>query len=250
MTHLTTQKEVKTFVSALRRELKAHNLDLSHNKLLDSIAIALGYRGAEELHKKLPEKAVTAPPAQDLRAALEAASKYPLKNKGQFDFCAKGALFDGPTLSAITATLEDIFECSAWVNSGTRLGSGDLEPEHDGSTEVNWDFQKTRKGSDGMNLFMLEGETTYASASHLFVVPEKLEARIDELFADRAQTVLPVMTSLVQEYVEFYTTSAKLRPAVDDFEAVLAVCKDAAQLLGFQMTAVEVAAFCEQMKAK
>lgn len=241
----TSQKDTKTFVSALRRELKARNLELSHNKLLDAVAIAMGFSGAEELSKKLPESTPT-----DTRNELNSLLKYPLANTGQYDFAKSGDLLDGQTLGQISGTLEDIFECVAWVNEGTRKPNGDIKPGYLGETDINWNGQKGRRSPKGMLQFTLEGEQTFVSAERLFIVPEGLGAEVAELFADPTQTVLAVRTALVAEYVSFYSGSVPLRPAVDDVQAVSAVCRDAAQVLGFQMTEAEVLAFCEKMKAK
>jgi hypothetical protein len=242
---ITSQKGTKTFVSALRRELKARNLELSHNKLLDAVAIAMGFSGSEELNKKLPE---TSSPVA--RSELQSSWNYPLVNTGQFDFSNSGDLVDGKTLISVSGTLEDILECVAWATEGTRKSNGDIEPDHLGETNVNWDAQKGRRNSKGMLQFTLEGEQSFVSAEGLFIVPEGLGHKVTQLFADPHQTVLPVRSELVAEYVSFYTNSVPLRPNIDDVHAVSAVCQDAAQVIGFRMTEAELLVFCERMKAK
>jgi hypothetical protein len=222
---ISTKTHAKTLVSALRREIKALGKGpeaLTHNDCLNLTAKALGFGSWNAWEASLTEAAVTPP------APTEA--KYPLRNRGDFDFVGHddmGAAFSGRFIS-LTATAE-VLRGTAGVNGVCRTGAiGMLEIEHDGETDIDWNSQKTRKNEQGSHIWLDEHENEY-SAAQVFVAPEECHSPFDD-------EELPVRDKLVEAFMTYFLDEKLDAKAMDgNFSSAEAV-------LGFSLTQKEITA--------
>ncbi|KWU19138.1 hypothetical protein [Burkholderia cenocepacia] len=229
-----SKKEAKTFVSALRRELKKLNKptgELSHNECLMVAAIAFGHSSWNEWEAKLADV-----PETTVASAAQPAL-YPLVNDGRYDFVPAGET--GVPCEAINFMrvkgTSDIVLATAPVYSAVRAADG-LIPEYDDDTEVCWDSQEVQKGADGASLWCPEGGSADVSETSLVLVP--CDEDNDILPPDE----WPVRMALVLAFLDFAKQQESLRGQTDD-ETLLA---SVTHTLGFTLTARERAVFFDQ----
>lgn len=220
---ITTKAQAKTVVSALRREIKALGKgpeQLSHTDCLNLTAKALGFASWNAWEASLLEAAIEKPaPAQ---------SKYPLENRGDFDFistAAEGKAFSGAFVP-LTAT-SDIVRVSAPFNTVTRDGSnGVIRPEFDGSrSNVDWDSQGTRKNAQGHCLWLCESAYEYSEA-RVVIAPEDCYSPYDD-------EELPVRPKLIQAYLDYFVEERI------DASALNGKFASVAKVIGFKLTLKE-----------
>lgn len=192
--YINTQKDLKSLASGLRRELKAcyPDFSLSHNQTLELIAAGLGMPLAQ-LQKSLPAVSEKAAPKNSWAVA---------NTKGELDLLgalvpgeepAPAQVLDGRTFAQVEGTLEDIFECTAYATTATRKPGGQLDVHYEGSTEVNWDAQRSRKDRFGQLVWVREGQTI---PGHLcLLAPEGFRGPDEPGWED-----LPVREDLVDRY--------------------------------------------------
>jgi hypothetical protein len=71
-------------------------------------------------------------------------------------------ILKAPNGKLIIGTLEDIPGCVAYINglADTQTVKGEFDIEYEGTTEVNWDGQSTRR-QNGVRIFVDEGGTEW-----------------------------------------------------------------------------------------
>lgn len=228
---INTKKEAKTAVSALRRELK--NLgkapdQLSHADCLTLLAKALGYASWNAWEAKLTD---------DVPAVEAAPSRYPLKNDdGRFNFVANGK--PGTPYSSWFFPLQgtdELIPGVALIQSAWRDGSG-LKVQYAGSTNVDWDGQKTvRKNGEAC---WVDCDGDIVLQSQVVLLPEGYGAEEPSTVYEDEAEVLPLREALIAEFVEYFGTSS----AADQLAKALTypardkVIEAAQNLLGFQLT--------------
>lgn len=239
-----TKKEVKSLVSGLRRELRLKNIEVqSYNQLLDAVAKAMGLSGAEELNAKLPD-VKEAPPG-----AAPEASRYPLSNRGQFDFCKTGSLVIGRDFTGVTGRSESIAACNAYVNGGTRKAAGGIDPEFGDETDVNWNCQAPELDERGIRQYFTEDYGCVAE-DLLVVIPDLEDCdHVHEWTADPESVVLPRRRALIAEYLRWFREVERLNAPLEYFNNVYDECTWAAPKIGFALTAREVKQFIKEFQA-
>lgn len=243
---IKSKKEAKTAVSALRREIQ--NLgkapqDLSHSDCLTLMAKALGFKSWNAWEATLADDV-----PQAAAPAVLVASRYPLKNdKGQYDFTKPGeeavpftSFFQGllGTSEQVRGTAD--IECAVRKN-------GAIAVTYAGRTELDWDSQKTLK-ENGEKLWVDESGDDVPE-SQLILLPTGFEESDFDYVYEHEE--LPVRELLVLEFVAYLTTSeaqAKFSGAKTR-KAVLKVVDEAENLLGFALTALEVAEVVRRVDA-
>jgi hypothetical protein len=242
MLKFETKKDVKSLVSGLRRELKAQNIELGHNKLLDLMAKSLGFKGAEELSATLLES-----PAPDLALSATAPqSRYPLSNdQGQFDFCKAGSLVSGWDFVPIFARQESILAASAGIGTVVRDADCTLAVEYAGDTDINWDNQKPDVTDKGQHIYIREDEETI-TGNLVLVIPNLDEClHVHDWTAMKLSTKLKLRMNLIKEYQLWFKDVEPLKASLAEFNRVYDECTWAAKTIGFALTAKEVVRFIE-----
>lgn len=227
---LNSQKDLKAAAKGLHRELKALGAaagDLSYNQTLEVLAKALGAASYAALMAKLP--AATPP-------ALEEKPKpaYPLINRGQFDFPDGNEVRNG-LFGAVRGTIDDIPQCIAKATLAMRCADGSLEPEYEGSTEVNWDAQKTCRDQRGFPLWEDEGYSEVSEAQ-LILVPEGFDPDDNELPV--REPLVTAMRAYLEEHpqaVRVVCDELATRSSAWDGAAIAKIEEE----VGFALTLVE-----------
>lgn len=203
--YIKSEKELKSVVSALRRELNtaAPGLRLGHSQVLEMMAKALGASNLAHLQASLRANAEQPAPV----AAAVSGDVWRLSNdKGQLDLVAPqrqasdddwlngNEFVAGIGFADLQGTLDDILGCTAGVQSTYRAPNGQLMFDHGGETNVNWDNQQTRR---------LNGERLWADdfgtpvrESECVLVP----GSFDGMNCREECSELPVRSALVRHY--------------------------------------------------
>ena len=196
MLFFSNEKEYKDVVSGLRRELKALGFDLAglgHNRMLELVARSMGHTSYAAMRAAQPAAVPTKveapkPSARQVYmtyahdeeavflAELEQYQGYRLLNTGQLDLCTdeEATPVHGLTMAGMEGTLEDIWNCTCATNGASRNEYGTLDAHHGGETDVNWDGQKTRCDTRGVELWV-DGNCNAVPADTLVLVPEGCE---------------------------------------------------------------------------
>lgn len=229
---ITTKVQAKTVVSALRREIKALGKgpeQLSHNDCLTLTAKALGFASWNAWEASLLDAATEKPVA--------AVSKYPLVNNGDFDFVSPGV--HGKAFSGHLAQLvgtDDTVCATALVTSVARDGSeGELDLSHEGSSDVDWDSQKTRKNKQGFDCWLDDSADVY-SQSQLVIAPEDCYDPFDD-------EELAIRPKLIQAFLDYFADSRIDAIALDG------IYDTAEEVIGFTLTVNEVAELRAKVEA-
>lgn len=196
---ITTKKDAKTAVSALRRELKALGKrpdQLSHSDCLTLLAKALGHGSWNEWEAKLPEEV----PVAEVKPVEPVLSRYPLRNDdGRFDFVPKGE--QGSPYSSWFERLgglhEQVFGL-AGVDSARRT-SESLKVHYEGGTKIDWDSQKPVQYEGGA-VWVTDGGDK-VSNGRVILLPEEYYQESRDLFEDEE---LPMREMMVAEFVAYY----------------------------------------------
>lgn len=185
---IQSKQELSQAASRLHKLLKqnATTQAWSHNKALELLAQALGFKSAAVLQAQLPD----APHKthQKKRNSLR------LSNEGGWlDLVPAGELgkvAHGQTFEVAQGTVEDILSCVAYAEEGCRTGSR-IDFDYLGETDIAWDCQTTRRTEDGWVLWDFEGE----------ILPENLCLLIPSAFRKlEDEGKLPVREPLVEHY--------------------------------------------------
>lgn len=234
MTFTGNKKEAKSFVSALRRELKKLNKptsELSHNECLMVAAIALGHSSWNQWEAKLPDAPSDATPQPPK------AKKYPLVNDGSFDLVAggePGIPCRGIGFEPVKGT-SDIVLCTAPVSTAERW-AGEILPDYDDETDVCWDSQEVQKAEDGSSLWCTQSSGDVSERS-LVLVP------FDQYQDPLPQDEWPVRSALVNAFLEY--AKEENAPAKGDDEAFL---ERATATVGFELSENERAEFLARLR--
>lgn len=243
---IKSKKDAKTAVSALRREIQNLNKApdaLSHSDCLTLMAKALGFKSWNAWEATLVDD-VPSTAAQETPVT----PRYPLKNdKGQFDFTKPGeeAVPYTSFFQALLGTSESI-RGTADIDHAVRK-NGAIVVEYAGSTDVDWDSQKTLKKNEEKLWVDESGDDV--PESELILLPSGFEeCGFDYLYEHEE---LPVREPLVLEFVEYLTTASAQEKfsGAKTRKAVLKVIDEAENLLGFALTALEVAEVVRRVAA-
>lgn len=249
----TTKSEVQSVVGGLRRELKELKKptdQLSFNDVLNVLAKAMKFGSWNEMEASLmPE-----PKAREAAALKE--SKYPLRNDGQFDFVPRGV--NGEVFSGQFVKLESTMEKlvgTAGVDSVSRQsGDGKLEIEYGGSTDVDWDSQKTQKDEKG-NVIWMDEYGNESSSPAIVIAPEDCCSPEDD-------EDLPIRNALVEAFEEYFAETGLLHKCRhNDFseqeealgrklsrsKALAILIEDAGRTIGYALTERETELFEERL---
>lgn len=236
---LNTEREVKALAKGLRRELKASGAQaaaLSHTRMLELLARALGQPSYAALQAALASSAVA---AGSNAARILRAPPYPLVNTGQFDFVRSGEVRTG-LFAPLRGTLENI-PGTALVARVERDAqkAGRLVPHYEGDTEVYWDGSEPCRNEYGLALW--ETDTfEQVSEGQLIVVPAGFHPD---------DTTLAVRQALVDAYVTYVRRQRRpvgalvaelqraLRP--DSAQADTPLLDEVAAALGFALVRTE-----------
>lgn len=247
---IKSQKELKLAVTGLRRELKTvfGTATPSHTQCLELMARALGKSTYAELLVGLPE---------ELPKAVSAATppRYPLVNlDGCFDLIEKGAsgrVVDGRDFSAMDGTVEDILYCVASASCASRDSSGELSPDYEGDTDVNWDGQETRRNKAGYQLWQSDGGDSVSEA-RVILVPEWFQGPDDE-DDDEDPQELPCREELLDAYHEYATgnqLSDKLKEELPRDGLASQTLDAIADVLGFALHRSECASLERMLQVR
>lgn len=200
MNHLNSQAQLKDFASALRAAVKAETGTpfLSHAKVLDLVARALGENSFSHFKSKYPVSLEEAPPA----------ARYPLKNTdGRFDLrlknTAPGAdfcVYHGASFVWMQAAFQ-VVPCTTGLGavSGRQPG-GAFEWQGVGETRLDWSNQKDELDATGESRYVNEDTWLNAPASACMLGPEDWEEP-SAFFSEKALD-LTIREELLQEFLE------------------------------------------------
>lgn len=237
-----TKKQAKTLVSGLKRTLKDNGTIVSHSAAGDLLAKSLGFRTWEAFQVTLLKDS---PQAEE-----PALARYPLSNTGQFDFSDEGVFLVGATFLELVGTAEDIFDSVAAVTEVTRMKDGQADVAWEGSTDVNWDAQKTRLDPRGFRIWIQAENYQFISEDRCIIVPEELAASID--FED-PHTELKVRPALVQALLTYLKEVSKVAEAISELQAspaLTSLAVDAAEsAIGFSALHPERAELLKALQA-
>lgn len=267
------QEEVKSFVSGLRGELKKFpSTSIGHNQLLEIVARAAGHESYG--HLLVAIKAAKPGSAIDVGIKDPETGKvlsaqdldYRLFNtNGDLDLAATGLMMSGLSLIPMRGTVEDILDCSAFVSSVNRA-AGKVAIDYEGSTDVNWDRQVTRRNDRGARIWETENNNQVPEDG-CFLVPEGFSEYDDEDFYDEdrclsfevpvRQVLVDQVARYVRKYAGNYTSQAlgELHDrASDDFArdvglSARALLGRAQTAVGFRLHALELEALAKLLAA-
>lgn len=197
---IKTQAEFKSTVKSLRKALKSNSMmeTVSYNQVSDLLARAFGSVNTAAMLATLTdtEQPVQKAPPQPA-AVLEGA---PLMRNvdGIFDLVplgVEGRVVRGSNFEALVGTVEDIEFCKGLASSGTRDVNGAIEPDWEGTTEVNWDGQSSRTDLFGNKYWITENDESVS-------VPEQNTILVPEEF-DPESPILFVRDALVELYANW-----------------------------------------------
>lgn len=242
MFEIKSKEDTRKFVSALRRELSAQGIALSHNKTLDLLAKSLGFGGAEELSAKYPEPVQAAKPSVVSVEAQANALELPLRNDGQFDFCETGVMLHGVNGALVLGRVEDIESCISLTFGATRDADGELDMEFQGTTEVNWDGQAPRLSMRGRHLYQVSGIQDFVEEPYLVVAPEGLDTPelVGQWMSSKEASAKYVRNALVQAYAEYLQKRKPLQLGALSENELSTLCAAEACNVGFSLTAAEL----------
>lgn len=216
------EKDYKTVVSGLRRELKALGLPVaSHTQMVEALAKAIGHKSwaalqATRMGQPALPAAPVAVPATKVRETYDGENvdleddrdhkAYRLFNDdGSLDLSDEGALVTGLNLHLLEGTLDDIQYCTAGVSSVNRASSGELDIQHAGDTDVNWDGQETRHDSRNVPLWWSENAEAVPE-DRCIIVPDGVDASTNILSEEVvSEHEFPVRVQLVDAAFRFLT---------------------------------------------
>jgi hypothetical protein len=233
---ITTKAQAKTIVSSLRREVKALGKapgTLTHNDCLTLMAKALGFPNWNAWEATLADA-----PAEKIAKAGADAPKYPLVNKGDFDFVSRKE--DGKPFSGMFNELEGTSEVilgTTGVMSATRGNTDskeDLLVEYDGTgTDVDWNSQETQKNKAGYMVWLDPDGNTYSGAQVVLTPEDCADPYEDE--------ELPVRPKLIQAFIDYIAENKVAAHKLSgDFSAI-------AEVLGFALTQKEEEVLAKQL---
>lgn len=211
--NIQSQKQVKSIVSALRRELKASgpkDVDkLTHTECLEALSKALGFADWNTLKSKLPEEPVAA--VAEVAPTKEPSRYLPSNEEGRYDFVApgkQGMVYTGHFIE-VQGTW-DRLNGIALMTSAARAENQELTEDWLGSTEVCWDAQVTVY-RDGEKLYCdVDGDLV--PQSKLILVPKHSDD-----FSE-----LPVRSALVEDFAlalpYYLQKGVELATAIDSLE--------------------------------
>lgn len=235
---IQSQKEFKTLVSGVRRELKTlfpGSPQASHTQMMEVLAKAFGMKSLAELQARLPAES----PQEKVAAVEEApAEVYPLRNRfGDFDIVVegkRGKLVHGLTGEGVEGVLEDIKDCVASAHGGKRLPCGTVQVTYLGETDVNWDGQVPQEADDGSVQWILNGGGTVLE-HECILVPYTEDDEFD--FDNEDNLDLPNREALLDEYLKLATPEILKRLAKELPEDGLksAALVELAEAIGFSL---------------
>lgn len=240
---IITTAQAKTAVSALRRELKVLGKApeaLSHNDCLTLMAKAMGFPSWNAWEASLSSPDAGSGSATPGPQSGEVELKYPLVNRGEFDFIEPdedGTPFAGD-FSELEGTSETILATGV-VTSATR-NSADAEDSPGGvriesdSSETHWDTSETIT-HNGFEVWV-DKEGQDRSGAQMILAP--LDS--SKLYSSRR---LPVRPKLVQAFREYFTEQKVEEPLTR------AHLISAAKVIGFALTKKEEAELLDKPAA-
>jgi hypothetical protein len=202
-----TKKQAKALVSGLKRTLKENGTTVSHSAAGELVAKSLGFRTWEAFQVTLLEDST--------QTEEMAPARYPLSNTGQFDFSDEGVPLVGISFLELAGTAEDIFDSIGGVTAVTRKKNGEMDLDWEGSTDVNWDSQKTRVDSRGFRIWIEAASCRFISEDRCVIVPEDEAAAID---LEDPNIDLKVRPALVQALVTYLQETAKVSGAIRELQ--------------------------------
>lgn len=231
--NITTKAQAKTVVSALRREVKTLGKlpsEMSHNDCLTLMAKALGFASWNAWEATLVEASVAVQPE-----VSRTGPRYPLVNTGDFDFVEAGE--DGKPFSGrlveITGT-SDTVRVTGGVSTACRPKEGGIAVfQGSGSSDVDWDSQKTLTDTLGDDILFDDSAEEYSSAQVVLAPDECYDPYEDE--------DLPVRAKLIQAFCDYIAEKKIDIAALDgDFSAIEGT-------IGFGLTSKEEEALASRL---
>lgn len=229
--HIITKTQAKSFISALRRELKQLEKPanrLSHSECLALVAKTMGFASWNAWNAALKDE----PTALKQEVAP---AKYPLTNDGEFDFVPRGE--HGTACSGhfvrMAGTVEKL-PGMAGVMLTARHGAPEdkeLDIDYEGVTDIDWDNQQTLKDARGYMVWADEDGRHYPGAQ-LVLLPGDYDYDSDPCHDEE----LPVRDKLVLAFAAYCKEKGV---DADDLSRRQAAVE---QEIGFSLTLKEVQA--------
>lgn len=251
MFEIKSKEDTRKFVSALRRELSAQGIALSHNKTLDLFAKSLGFSGAEALSATYPDTGLATKRPATLLATKANSLEFPLRNDGQFDFCKSGVMLHGVSWAEVEGRVEDIEKCIALTDGALRGEDGELNLEYQGTTEVNWDGQTSRLSMWGHHLYQVSGIVDFVEEPYLVIAPEGLDTPklVNQWMTSKEASAKYIRSALVQAYAEYLQQRKTLKLSSMSENELSTLCATEARNVGFSLTAAELDALYVKLMA-
>ncbi len=240
-----TKKQAKTLASSLRRALATQsNTEINHSGAQELIAKTFGFKNWSAFEASLSAQSAPASPVVDETAA----AKYPLVNRGQFDFEDGEVVLTGAEFETVSGTLVDIRSCTAQATDARRLSDGTLDVEYAGETEINWDEVHSARDAAGFALWVRE-DGFIVSEAQCVLMSTDYE---DGIGALDPEFDAPVRSALITAFITYLTETEVIARVIEELATDLTgslLISQAVKTLGFQITYPERVALLQQLRA-